>query len=346
MGGDRRAAGRQFVEDRGFQVAEHCHGHGSRDGGGGHDQQVRRFAGLGPERVTLFDAEAVLVRPPRSGRGRRRDVFAEQRVGADHDPGGAGRGASSMACFRAAVGIEPVSSVTCTESGPRPPSSPSRESGAEGAADGVEVLRREHLGGGQQRRLSPGRRPPAASRAGHNRFARADLACSSRFIGESSASSSARVLPTAACPAVRVKGSCRSKAASRPPANGGAGGRPPRQPIGRGAGPGRTAAPGPPGSGSGPGPRCQSAGVLGTWISRLGSRDRQELSPGRRCPPPDGSGSASRSAVSSSVRSPSGWTSWSAWRWPDRTGWEWPRAFPDPCRGHPGPHPATGIRGW
>ena len=47
---------------------------------------------------------------------------------------------------------------------------------------------------------------------------------SRRFIGESCASSSARVLPTAAWPAVRVNGSCRSKAASSPsarPAGGG-----------------------------------------------------------------------------------------------------------------------------
>ena len=34
-----------------------------------------------------------------------------------------------MACFRAAVGMEPVSRVTWTASGPKPPSIPSRESG-------------------------------------------------------------------------------------------------------------------------------------------------------------------------------------------------------------------------
>ena len=61
-----------------------------------------------------------------------------------------------MACLRAAVGMEPVSSVTCTESGPRTAQQAVAGQRPQRPADGFEVLGRQDLGGRQQRGLSPG----------------------------------------------------------------------------------------------------------------------------------------------------------------------------------------------
>ena len=87
-----RPAGRQLVQHGRFEVAENRHGHGPGDRSGGHDQQVRRLAGLGPQGVALFHAEAVLLVHHDQAQVVEGDVVAQQRVRADHDPGRTGSG--------------------------------------------------------------------------------------------------------------------------------------------------------------------------------------------------------------------------------------------------------------
>ena len=85
MRGDRGPAGGELVQHGGFEVAEHGHGHGPGNRRGRHDQQVRRLAGLGPEGVALFHAEAVLFVHHNQAEVIEGHVVAEQGVGADHD---------------------------------------------------------------------------------------------------------------------------------------------------------------------------------------------------------------------------------------------------------------------
>ena len=90
VAGDRRTAGRELVEDGGLQVAEDGHRDRARDGGGRHDQQVRRLLALAAQRVALLDAEAVLFVDDDQAEVVELDLVLDQRMGADDDPGLAG----------------------------------------------------------------------------------------------------------------------------------------------------------------------------------------------------------------------------------------------------------------
>lgn len=87
MAGDGRAAGGELVEDGGLQVAEDGHRDRTGNGGGRHDQEVRRLLPLGTQRVALFHAEAVLLVDDDQAEVVELDLVLDQRVGADDDPG-------------------------------------------------------------------------------------------------------------------------------------------------------------------------------------------------------------------------------------------------------------------
>ncbi len=92
FGEDGLAAGGEFVDDGDVEVAEGGHGEGARDGGGGHDESVRREAGaarFGADERALFDAEFVLFVDDDEGEGFELDGFGEEGVGADDEGGGA-----------------------------------------------------------------------------------------------------------------------------------------------------------------------------------------------------------------------------------------------------------------
>src|ERR1019366_5055775 len=91
---DRDAAGRQLGEGEDVEVAEDRHGHGARDRGRGHHEQVgAAVPGLTAQRVALLHAEAVLLVHHDQAKVEELDslvVFRpviKQRMGADHDPG-------------------------------------------------------------------------------------------------------------------------------------------------------------------------------------------------------------------------------------------------------------------
>ena len=90
MAGDRRAAGRELVEDGGLQVAEDGHGDRARDGRGRHDEQVGRLLALAAQGVALLDAEAVLFVDDDQAEVVELHLVLDQRVRADDDPGLAG----------------------------------------------------------------------------------------------------------------------------------------------------------------------------------------------------------------------------------------------------------------
>ena len=129
--------------------------------------------------------------------------------------------ASSRACLRAAVGMEPVSSVTWTAS----PSESAEQSvagqRAQRPADGFEMLGGEDFRGGQQGRLPAGIHHLQHGTERHDGLAGAHFALQQpvhgAVLGEFRRRGSC---PTAACPAVSVNGSWRSKAASRPSGTG------------------------------------------------------------------------------------------------------------------------------
>lgn len=77
----------ELVEDGGLQVAEDGHRDRTGNGGGRHDQEVRRLLPLGTQRVALFHAEAVLLVDDDQAEVVELDLVLDQRVGADDDPG-------------------------------------------------------------------------------------------------------------------------------------------------------------------------------------------------------------------------------------------------------------------
>ena len=87
------AAGGQLGQRRDLQVAEYGHRDGTGDRRRGHDQHVRAaVAGLVAQGVPLLDAEPVLLVDHHQAEVGELHLLLQQRMGADHDPGAAGRG--------------------------------------------------------------------------------------------------------------------------------------------------------------------------------------------------------------------------------------------------------------
>ena len=84
IGLDRLAAGRQLVQHGHVKVAVQDERERARDGGGGHDEHMRRFA-LGRERGALRHAEAVLLVRHDRAQPVEGDALLDERVRADHD---------------------------------------------------------------------------------------------------------------------------------------------------------------------------------------------------------------------------------------------------------------------
>ncbi len=80
----RGAARRELVDDRQGQVAEHGHGQGARDRGGGHHQDVRIFPLLAQE-PPLEHAETVLLVHDAEPQPVELHLVLDHRVGTDHD---------------------------------------------------------------------------------------------------------------------------------------------------------------------------------------------------------------------------------------------------------------------
>ena len=149
-------------------------------------------------------------------------MLLEQGVGADDDAGVAADDVEQASGGARRWTGEPVSSATrvpCSA----PPSMPRLGELAEHRGDGAVVLRGEHLGGGEQRRLPAGVDHRRASRAARPR------SCPSRPRPAAAGASVRRgpgrrrlLAPTSRWPAVSVNGSRASNAASRPPPGGGA----------------------------------------------------------------------------------------------------------------------------
>lgn len=174
VGGDGRAAGRQLVEYGGLQVAEDGHGDRARDRGGGHHEQVRGLLALGPERVALLDAEAVLFVHDHQPEVVELHLVLDQRVRADDDPGLAG---------------DQVEQGLPARGHPHRPGEEHHLGALVGAAehaafgelphhlgDRAVVLLGEDLGGGEHRRLPAGVHDGEHRPQRHHRLARADLA--------------------------------------------------------------------------------------------------------------------------------------------------------------------------
>ncbi len=174
VGGDRGAAGGQLVEDGGLQVPEDGHRDRARDRGRGHHQQVRGLLPLGPQRVALLHAEAVLFVDHDQAEVVELHLVLDERVRADHDAGLSGdqveqglaarghpHGTGEQHDLGALVGAA---------------EHPSFGELAHHLGDGAVVLLGEHLGGGQHGGL------PAAVDDGehgpqrHHRLPTADLA--------------------------------------------------------------------------------------------------------------------------------------------------------------------------
>jgi hypothetical protein len=86
LGQHRRAARRQFVDDRHVEVGVVAHGQRARDGRGAHHQLVRaEGARLGAQRQALAHAEAVLFVDHCGTEAREIDRVLDQRMRADRD---------------------------------------------------------------------------------------------------------------------------------------------------------------------------------------------------------------------------------------------------------------------
>ena len=78
---------RQFTQRRGLEIAEYGQRDGARDGGRGHHEEMRRdtLRCLGPQPVSLFDAEPVLFVDNDHAEAVELDGILQQRMRADDD---------------------------------------------------------------------------------------------------------------------------------------------------------------------------------------------------------------------------------------------------------------------
>ena len=152
VGLDRLAPGRQLGEGRGLHVAEDRHRDGPRDRRGGHDEQVRRRAALLPQRISLLDAEPVLLVHDDQREVEKRHVLLDERVGADDDPSVT----SHRVVERGSTGRRRLASREQGDLGAqlRPAEHPAHRQIAEQGRDRAMVLGREDLRRSQQSGLA------------------------------------------------------------------------------------------------------------------------------------------------------------------------------------------------
>ena len=163
VGGDGTPTRWKFIEDRRVEVAEYCHGDRARDGGGGHDQQVRGALGSGDgvdhaaalaQGIALSDPEAVLLIDNHQSQGGNLDRLGQQGVRPHDDGGLTGRHqGEDLATLRSRCGSgqqhDPGGALRATEhSGP--PQGPQKP-----LKTGV-MLGRQNLGGSQEGGLPTG----------------------------------------------------------------------------------------------------------------------------------------------------------------------------------------------
>ena len=143
-------------------------------GRGGHDQDVRRPAALGAQRVALLDAEAVLLVDDDEAEVGELDALLEQRVGADDDAGPALGDLGARLALRR--GLERAGEQGDAGAGGVAVELAGAAERAEQLADAAGVLGGEDLGRGEQGRLAAGVDDLGHGPQRDDGLARADLA--------------------------------------------------------------------------------------------------------------------------------------------------------------------------
>src|SRR5699024_8095061 len=156
--------------------------------------------------VSLLHAEAVLFIYDDEAEFSELHVFVQQGVRADDDARLSARGVEHrMAPPRGGEGPRQERDADLSREGP------------EEVLDGAGVLGGEHLGRGEQGRLSPASITCSIARSATTVFPDPTSPCNKRCIGRSLARSSRISAATACCPSVSVNGKEASSWSRRPP---------------------------------------------------------------------------------------------------------------------------------
>ena len=176
-GGHRRAARRQLVERRHFQVPVDGHGCGARDRRGRHDEQVRgdRLRPLAPQHGPLLHAEPVLLVDHHHSQGAVLQALGYEGVGAHHDVhlagGQPGDGAATVGRAHATGQQIHAQGALAAESG-----RVGHDEIAQHRPHGGQMLLGEDLGGSHERPLEPALHGREQGAEGNDGLARPDVA--------------------------------------------------------------------------------------------------------------------------------------------------------------------------
>ena len=207
MSGDGTPTRWKFIEDRRVEVAEYCHGDRARDGGGGHDQQVRGALGSGDgvdhaaalaQGIALSDPEAVLLIDNHQSQGGNLDRLGQQGVRPHDDGGLTGRQqGEDLATLRSRCGAgqqhDPGGALRAAEH-PGPSQGPQKP-----LETGV-MLGRQNLGGSQEGGLPTGADDLGHGAQGNEGLAAAHVALQENLHGNSRLQGDGEVLSDARLP--------------------------------------------------------------------------------------------------------------------------------------------------